>query len=79
MTAEERAALERLAIERRPFFAATYHETWAHRQLVMKGYASCRVEHMEYISIRPEGRQALNEISARADNSPSIDYEKDSR
>lgn len=54
------ATLLKLKGGRLPFFAASYPETQIHRQLVMAGFASCRVELSgEYIMLTPKGKQAI--------------------
>jgi hypothetical protein len=60
MTHEQFAVLRKLSHGRCLLFAPSYDETRIHRQLVMMGYASCRVEYAgEFISISDQGRQEV--------------------
>jgi hypothetical protein len=60
MNAEQLLILKKLSRGRLPFYAAHYEETKIHRQLVMAGYARCRVEGGgEFILLTREGERAL--------------------
>lgn len=61
MTPDILAVLRDLAAKRQMFYSEDKALMHLHRQLVMEGYASCRVEFSgEWISITDKGRETIS-------------------